>query len=119
MTSEIIETTEYAFSGVIDIVQKAIIGLALSFFLIIFTRYLDNVFGWYWLSNEYTIILGVIIVSSIYSFINYDKFNLSYTVGWIIGIYLLVFFNLIVSSKAIIYAFIPIIILLVKWLLFR
>jgi hypothetical protein len=119
MASEIIKDTEFAFSGVVDIIQKAIIGLILSFSLLLFTRYLDFVFGIYWFSNDYFIILFVIIVSTVHSFRNHNKFNVSYIIGWVIGIYGLVFFDLIPSSKAIIYVIIPIIIVAFKRLLYH
>lgn len=119
MISEIFKDTEYVFSGITDIFYKAVKGLILSFLLLLISRFLDVVFGVYWITNEQLLIILILGVSFYHSFISYKKFTSFYIAGWVIGIYTMVFFNLIPSSKALIYILIPIVVLTIRKLIFH
>jgi hypothetical protein len=119
MTSKIIKDTEEVFFGVTDIFIKALKGLILSFILFFISRFLDVVFGFSYFTNEQIIILIILSFSFYHSFISYKKFNAFYIAGWIVGIYAMVFFDFIDSSKALIYILIPIVIISIRKLLFH
>lgn len=116
-TSEIIKDTEYVVLGTKDILIKALKGLIISFFLIILSRFLDIVFGFSWLNNDRILIIIILSLSLYHSFIKYKKFTYFYIIGWVIGIYLMVFLNFIDSSKALVYILIPIIIITIRRLI--
>ncbi|MDD4049722.1 MAG: hypothetical protein PHX47_01815 [Candidatus ainarchaeum sp.] len=119
MIPEIIKDTEYVVSGVTDIFVKAITGIVLAFLFLIFSRYLDVVFGVYWLSNHYIFLFGIIIFSFYHIFVNYKQFTAYYLLGWILGIFGMVVINLITTSKALIYIAIPLVVLAIRRLLFH
>ncbi len=119
MTSEIIQDIEYVFSGVTDIFLKALKGLILSFSLLIISRFLDIVFGVSWITNEQLLMVFILCFSFYHSFISYKKFTAFYVAGWVIGIYAMVFLNLIPSSNALVYILIPIVVITIRKLLFH
>lgn len=111
LKTEIIKDTEYVVIGTTDIFLKALKGLLISFSFLIISRFLDLVFGFFWLTEQNIFIFLILGLSLYSSFIKYRKFTYFYIIGWGVGIFLMVSFNFIDSSKALIYISIPIIIL--------
>jgi hypothetical protein len=118
MIPEIIKETENVFSGITEVIFKGIKGIILAFSFLIFSRFLDVVFGIYWLSNQNIFLIGIILFSFYSIFINYKKFNYYYLLGWIVGISIMLILNIITPSKALRYIVIPIIVLIIRKLFF-
>ncbi|MCK9292593.1 MAG: hypothetical protein WCY27_00650 [archaeon] len=112
--SKIITESNNLFDGLSELVGKAIVGLLISFFLPITTRFIEYTLNITWVDNYYFTISITIIINVLYIFKNYRQSNLFYIAGWVIGISVLLMLNIIDGFKAFVYILIPIIIILIK-----
>jgi len=119
MIPEIIRDTENVFSGIADVLFKGLKGTVLAFTFLIVSRFLDVVFGIYWLSNDNIFIIGILIFSFYYIFINHKKLTAYYLLGWIVGISAMLIFNMISAFKALTYIGVPILVMIIRRLLYR
>jgi hypothetical protein len=117
--SKIITESNNLIDGLTELIGKAIVGLLISFFLPIITRFLEYTLNITWINNNYFTFSIIIIINVLYIFKNYRQSNLFYITGWIIGIGILLILNIVDSSKAFIYILIPIIIIVIKNIFFR
>lgn len=106
-----------AFHAIMDLIFKIILGLVISFGLII----LDNLI-YLWLGRKLIsdVFIQIMVISvSLYLILHhYHKYNFWYIVGWILGIYFFVKWGWIEEiGHALLYIFIPTIIYIIRYII--